>query len=412
MLAGRGFIVWGVGIVVILGLFLIFVAAGWPGTPNDCIYDRPDTCFCERFDPRQVEAGAPGVRQPVNTWFNLYSILTSLAVALVVYFDRKSSGSGRARNVIRSSTAVPDLYIFAVLFLGLGSMWFHGSLTVWGGIFDGVSMYVYAAFLIFYSVRRFWDSALFFWIGYLATVALFSFLHTVLPSVVNIMILVAAYLGIEIYIWVRTRKVMQGKPVTIALWVAAVVAILAATFFWWASHTGNFLCSPTSAFQSHGLLQSVMPFTYVVDPAFDAPGCRPRARCSTPVAPGESVEYVHFMSWSERKSEQFKALRLAEARGPLTEKERVVLEELLADLDAEEAEALRFADERLDAQVRAMDAEKAELDLKAGELERIAREEEALLVEAQAYAARLRQRSAALAEDFWRVMGRSLAPSR
>ncbi|HWO17839.1 MAG TPA: hypothetical protein VNO30_03660 [Kofleriaceae bacterium] len=112
------------------------------------------------------------------------------------------------------------------------------------------------------------------------------------------------------------------------------------------------------------------------------------------------------MSWSERKSEQFKALRLAEARGTLTEKERVVQGGLLAGLDAEEAKALRSADERLDAQVRAMDAEKAELDRKAGELERIAREEETLLAEAQAYAARLRQRSAALAEDFWRASGR------
>lgn len=118
------------------------------------------------------------------------------------------------------------------------------------------------------------------------------------------------------------------------------------------------------------------------------------------------------MSWSERKSEQFKALRLAEARGTLTEKERMVLDGLLAELDAEEAEALRPADEHLDAQARAMDAERAELDLKAGELERIAREEATLLAEAQAYAARLRQRSAALAEDFWRVMGRSIAPSR
>lgn len=66
-----------------------------------------------------------------------------------------------------------------------------------------------------------------------------------------------------------------------------------------------------------------------------------------------------------------------------------------AQLLDQEAKALRFADERLDAQARAMDAEKADLDLKAGELERIAREEESLLAEAQAYVARLQQRSAA-----------------
>ena len=71
----RGFVVWGAGIVIVLGVFLIFVAVGWPGGPDDCIYDTPDTCFCEAFVAAEVEAGAPGVRQPVNTWFNLYAIL-------------------------------------------------------------------------------------------------------------------------------------------------------------------------------------------------------------------------------------------------------------------------------------------------------------------------------------------------
>jgi hypothetical protein len=37
-------------------------------------------------------------------------------------------------------------------------------------------------------------------------------------------------------------------------------------------------------------------------------------------------------------------------------------------MDADEAEALRPADERLDAMARAMDAERAELDSRAGEL--------------------------------------------
>ena len=209
----RGFVVWGAGIVIVLGVFLIFVAVGWPGGPDDCIYDTPDTCFCEAFVAAEVEAGAPGVRQPVNTWFNLYAIVTSFIVALFVYFDRKAFGSGSAPNLMRSSTGVPDLYIFAVLFLGLGSMWFHASLTEWGGIFDGVSMYVYAAFLTFYSIRRFWNSPAFFWIGYVATIGLFAFLHLILPPFINILILVVAYLGVEVYIWVRTGKVMHRIPV-------------------------------------------------------------------------------------------------------------------------------------------------------------------------------------------------------
>jgi hypothetical protein len=114
------------------------------------------------------------------------------------------------------------------------------------------------------------------------------------------------------------------------------------------------------------------------------------------------------MRWTEQKSEQFQALRHVEAQGRLTEEDRVALGGLLADLDADEAEALRPAGERLDAQARAMDAERADLDVKAEELERIAREEEGLLAEARAFVARLQQRSAALSEEDWRGIQETL----
>ena len=35
MIKARGFIVWGGSIVIVLGLFLIFVTAGWPGGAGD-----------------------------------------------------------------------------------------------------------------------------------------------------------------------------------------------------------------------------------------------------------------------------------------------------------------------------------------------------------------------------------------
>jgi hypothetical protein len=250
----RGFIFLGVGAVVVMVPFLIFVLAGWPGEPNSCLSETPDTCFCELIDRAAVTSGAPGVRQPVNTWFNLYALLTAGLVALIVTLDRRRASAGAPSNLMRSDTLMPDVYIFAVLFLGLGSMWFHASITQWGGVFDGLSMYIYAAFLIFYSIRRFWNNAMFFWIGYLVTIAGFTSLHNRIPSVVLIGILVVAYLAIEVVIWVRTGKVMQGKLLTVVLWVGAVIAILLATLFWALSQTGGSMCTPTSSFQPHGLL--------------------------------------------------------------------------------------------------------------------------------------------------------------
>jgi hypothetical protein len=113
--------------------------------------------------------------------------------------------------------------------------------------------------------------------------------------------------------------------------------------------------------------------------------------------------------WTEEKSRRFQELRRGEAHGTLTGAERSELEALFADLDADEADDLRPAFERMDAEAAAMAAAKADLDAKAVELARIAEEEERLHAEARAYVERLRQRSAALAEDYRRVTGRAPA---
>jgi hypothetical protein len=245
----RGFIVWGAGILLVLGAFLMFVLVGWPGKVNNCVDQASNGCYCEAFNLNDAVTGAPGVRQKVNTWFNLYAIGTSFVVALFIFFDR--SGSSSYSNLISSNSLIADLYIFAVLFLGLGSMWFHASIKAWGGVTDQLSMFVFAAFLVFYTILRWWASELFFWIGYLATVAVFTFVAAVwtfkFSSLILILILVAAYAIAEFWI-------SGSKPFSSWKWWSAVGSILAATLFWSLSQTGGPLCDPKSFFQPHGLL--------------------------------------------------------------------------------------------------------------------------------------------------------------
>jgi hypothetical protein len=128
----------------------------------------------------------------------------------------------------------------------------------WGGVMDMLSMFVFAAFLVFYTIRRLWNSALLFWLGYSITVVAFTIIGEAwqwkFQSLILILILVAAYLAFEVMVWVRTGQVMQGRPLTIVLWVSAVMAIVSATVFWALSQTGGPLCDPHSFFQPHGLL--------------------------------------------------------------------------------------------------------------------------------------------------------------
>lgn len=257
----KGFFVWILSAFFILTAFFIFKDIGWGGTPDECIDAKPyDDCYCEKFNKDDVLLDKPGVRQPVNTWSNLYALITSFIVAWGVYSDRKKyydadTGVDNAPNIIGSTSWKADLYIFAVLFLGLGSMWFHASLKKWGGLLDGVSMYVFASYLVFYTARRFFNSDCLFWLGYLCSLLFFTLMSTFgVSSVVNIGILVGAYAALEGYLVWRTGKFLQGKANTIMLWIFAFIAIITATVFRALSETGEALCDPTSPIQPHGLV--------------------------------------------------------------------------------------------------------------------------------------------------------------
>ena len=151
---------------------------------------------------------------------------------------------------MRSLDAVADVYVFAVLFLGLGSMWFHGSLTSSLSWVDGFSMYVFASFLVWYTVYRLWRTDVTFWLfcfAYPGTVVLFTVLGQVIPgsytSAFLIGILVLAYLGLEFGVWVGYRGNWRKSPAgAIVLWVAAALFMLTATIVWGLSQTGAPLC--------------------------------------------------------------------------------------------------------------------------------------------------------------------------
>lgn len=136
-----------------------------------------------------------------------------------------------------------------------------------------------------------------------------------------------------------------------------------------------------------------------------------------PPAPTRLAAATHqctlaLMKWTEQKSERFQVLRHAEAHHTLSTADKAELEALLAQLDANESEALQPALRRMDAECAAMSTEKSNLDAQATELARIAIEEERLSTEARAYLEQLRQRSAVLAEDYRRATGRDPAPDR
>ncbi len=299
----RGFVVWGVGLFAIMIPFLIFVSVGWPAHPDRCTNienhvqtpqtmmvdgvkvpdpKHPDTCYCEAFDPVQVDTGAKGIRQPVNTLSNLYAVGSSLVVAFFIYYDRKKAKMwGVSRNLFHDPDSwVADVYIFAMLFLGLGSMWFHASLSASVSWFDGMSMYIFSAFLPAYSIRRRWPAVggwfHMIYFGIAVTCTVLNILAEVLmdePGWVSMALVgsvIFSYFLVEYFIkckdknkaggwcpWIHTladgcRDRWLGPA--IAFWIAALLSFGTAVVFQILSQTGGPLCHRDSWFQPHGLL--------------------------------------------------------------------------------------------------------------------------------------------------------------
>lgn len=88
--------------------------------------------------------------------------------------------------------------------------------------------------------------------------------------------------------------------------------------------------------------------------------------------------------WNEDKQQRLDALRVHEAQGTLTDAERAELEALFAELDAEEADAIQPALERMEQQAE-LHAAKTYLEAETVQLERIISEQEQLLADARSY---------------------------
>lgn len=236
--------------------FLVFVAAGWPGAENSCVTDTDggriaNSCYCEAFN--RADIGSPGVRQPFNTWSNLYSLATGGILALIVFLHRKK-GLPPSSNRMSSTDFYPLLYIAVVIFLGLGSMWFHASLTEWGGIVDNASMYTFTNFIIFYTLVRMTDVDWLFYIGYpVATVLLIVTAALGADSLVVVLFSIGAYAILQALIVLFMPKVRNAPGPWLYFWLPAVGSIGLATLAWVLSQTGGAWCLQTHAFQFHGL---------------------------------------------------------------------------------------------------------------------------------------------------------------
>ena len=117
------------------------------------------------------------------------------------------------------------------------------------------------------------------------------------------------------------------------------------------------------------------------------------------------------MSATNRQS-RLDTLKIREAEGTLTEKERTELHAIFAELNTEEAVALKSARGKHQAFIDSLLDEEAELEATIAQLQVIVTTQKQLVEDARAYLTQLRAKRAILADKYHALTGEKLTGGR
>jgi len=209
------------------------IASPWDGwRAATCM---PDACFCEA-----IRDGA--IRQPANTW----SCLAFLLVGAMVIRRTFDGSPTRGGSLVETRTIYGVLYGTALILIGVGSGFYHASLSFAGQFADVFGMYLLGTFILLYNLARLGRvaergiAAL-----YVALNAVLALLLYTLPEIRRyaFALLLIAALALEF----RARR--EWRSDGRFLWMA--LGAIAVGFAIWIGDITRTVCAPTSLAQGH-----------------------------------------------------------------------------------------------------------------------------------------------------------------
>lgn len=202
--------------------------------PATCLPD----CWCEA-----ARVGA-WILEPVNTWTNLVFVFAG------ILFFLKAKKLTTGTNPLTSDSLFPKLYGFAMIFVGLGSFFYHASQTFVGQWFDVFGMYLVSMFYISYNFYRInWLNKGRFLFFYFASCILLGLIIYYLPQTRRWLFGVSIILTFIQTIWIQKR--FKSRVQSRYLAGAAIAYGVAQTV--WLLDKNKIWCDPYAWMNGHGI---------------------------------------------------------------------------------------------------------------------------------------------------------------
>jgi hypothetical protein len=210
----------------------------------------PESCFCEA-----IREGP--IRQPANTASGLAFVPVAAAM-FITASKRRRRLTGTAAAAPRTAPVTPllaraiyaGIFAAATLLTGLGTVFFHASLSFWGQTADVLGMYLIASFLVLYNAARLWPIrerlAAPLYLG--VNAALLWGLVTVPEARRYVFaLLILAAVGLEMV--VRTRRAVNAR----SGYFRVALGLFALGFSVWVLDITHTLCRPAGIVQGHAV---------------------------------------------------------------------------------------------------------------------------------------------------------------
>ncbi len=192
--------------------------------------------FCE-----QIRDGS--IRQPLNAWSSLIFVPIGLWIARRAFMDKVASPRVAP---VRRHKRYGLLYGTALVLTGVGSWFFHASLTYVGHYLDVTGMYFIGAFLLTYGLsRKLKQSATAFMLAYTGVLAPLLVLQWYHPSM-------SRYAFAGLIAGAAFVEILLHKSLRNWLFRGAMLSLVFG-FGIWILDERKLLCWPQSCIQGHAL---------------------------------------------------------------------------------------------------------------------------------------------------------------